>query len=514
MIKQAHIDRIDSLLVLSSDGERPIDDKELLYELTRKLQFTKVNLKFAGKFSREFKTCALYALDDQNRIVCQVGWLDAICRLLNKHGYAVDLCDKSSPLPRPDCYEEDWEGLERNFQFRPAQKECIVAISERISKRLGGVVEAPTAFGKTKVISMICTLYPKAKIDVVTSGLELIHDLRRHLLTVTPEVGVIGGGGKDERRITVVSDKSMAYSNFEADIVLVDEVHKMMTDRSAGLLSRYKHACMFGFTATKETRIDNAHRRMEGIFGPTIFKIDWKKAVELGLIVPVQVIWIPVNLGTLVSRYYESVIRRKRFGYWRNLERNQAIAKVARAFYQEGFQTLILVETVEHLLYLHELLPEFAICYGSLELSGRKLEMFRRRGLLKDVHPLTQRDRMQLKARFEQQDLMGAIATPIWTHGVSFDALQVLIRADGGDSMTNNYQWPGRVTRIDPKTGKSYGIVVDFEDLFDPWALARSRRRRQAYAKAAWNQKTIGRQADQAEDDESRSYSENRTSGG
>jgi hypothetical protein len=83
---------------------------------------------------------------------------------------------------------------------------------------------------------------------------------------------------------------------------------------------------------------------------------------------------------------------------------------------------------------------------------------------------------------------MGAIATPVWATGVSFDGLQVLVRADGGGSETNNHQWPGRVARIDPQTNKSYGILVDFIDRFDRWAYGRSLLRRKTYKKNGWVQ--------------------------
>jgi len=80
------------------------------------------------------------------------------------------------------------------------------------------------------------------------------------------------------------------------------------------------------------------------------------------------------------------------------------------------------------------------------------------------------------------------IATGVWAVGVSFNSLQVLVRAGGGTSETDSIQIPGRVGRIDPDTGKPCGLLIDVMDEFDSGCLANSRKRRQAYAKQGWMQ--------------------------
>lgn len=472
------------LIEISKDGSSPIEDSGLLNALLKKLSFMRRNFNYVTG-EKDFELISMYVFDDKGRLVCQKGWFDAICKILDDYGYKPIIIDERRA--RESAYTEDWDAVLKHFVFRPMQKLCLAKIVSRIRKRLGGIVEAAPAFGKTKLISMVCALYPKAKIDVISYGNELLDDIRRHILQHTPNVGRAYGGYKSEDRITVISSMSLSYIRPDADLVLVDEVHKLATDRCASALGRYQDACMFGFSATPKARLDNLHQRLEALFGPIIFSTQWQEATSAGLLVPILVDWRDVHQGTTVSRYYQNQVLRKRFAYWRNHERNHMIASAARSYYEQGMQVLILVETIEHALFLRELLPEFEVCFSGLT---KGTPQFRRlQGLFPNAKlDVTAMRRRELKSRFENRDLLGAIATPIWATGVSFDGLQVLIRADGGGSEINCHQWPGRVARIDPVTGKRVGVVVDFLDKFDQWTYQRSLFRRRIYTKNGWTQ--------------------------
>ena len=78
------------------------------------------------------------------------------------------------------------------------------------------------------------------------------------------------------------------------------------------------------------------------------------------------------------------------------------------------------------------------------------------------------------------------IATTVWNVGVSFNALEVLIRADGGGSPINDIQIPGRVSRI--SEGKTHGIVHDYLDQFNSSFRSRAKKRSSTYAKNSWEQ--------------------------
>ena len=54
-----------------------------------------------------------------------------------------------------------------------------------------------------------------------------------------------------------------------------------------------------------------------------------------------------------------------RHGYYRHKERNIRIAQAARAFSTQ--QVMIVVRTVEHLLFLRQLLPEYSIVHKGID---------------------------------------------------------------------------------------------------------------------------------------------------
>jgi superfamily II DNA or RNA helicase len=174
-----------------------------------------------------------------------------------------------------------------------------------------------------------------------------------------------------------------------------------------------------------------------------------------------------------------SEVVRKRWGYWRNKDRNKAIAAVARSIPAEE-QTLIMVDTLEHAIYLHSLLPEYTVVhYGNVS-RERNLA-----GVNSTDYRLKPSEVKAIREKFEAGTLKKVIATMTWKEGVDFVNLSVLIRCDGSPSPIGSAQIPGRLSRI--AEGKDKAVLIDFLDEFDPWALRRSKLRVTLYRKQKWN---------------------------
>jgi superfamily II DNA or RNA helicase len=104
-------------------------------------------------------------------------------------------------------------------------------------------------------------------------------------------------------------------------------------------------------------------------------------------------------------------------------------------------------------------------------------------------HPLTSKDRMKLEEAFEKGELLRCVATAtsggVWSTGVDFPHLRVLVRMDGQGSPILNTQIPGRVTRT--TAGKEVGIVIDFDDAFNHTLKGRAERRIAMYRSKGWS---------------------------
>ena len=116
-------------------------------------------------------------------------------------------------------------------------------------------------------------------------------------------------------------------------------------------------------------------------------------------------------------------------------------------------------------------------------MNADSVQRFQSDGLL-DGDPPSKKDVEALQEDFSTGKERRAIATSIWSTGVDFPELAVIIRADGGASKIKDVQMPGRVARL--SKGKDRGILIDFSDSFDAWTLRRARSRRTNYESKGW----------------------------
>jgi superfamily II DNA or RNA helicase len=423
---------------------------------------------------------------DQGAIILLGGYLARVASKLKKANIPTRLLDVSPPRPRPMCFTPRWENLEGRISFRPRQRELL----EVISRVPCGVVKAVTGFGKTTCIGAAALLFPEAKIHVVTKSVDVAERIVRSLKRFLPKVGMVGDGRKQWERVTVITAGSLEHSDGDADFLFADEVHQLATvNFSTTIAGRYLHSRNFGLSATPYARMDGAHAVLEPLFGPMVFDLPYQQAVELGLVVPIRVRWLPIRLARNPVESVKNPVSRKKYGIWTNQDRNRMIA-AAVSDYPEEYQILILVETIEHAVNLGSCLPDFTLVYSTMYPSD--CSAYKRKGLLPpDYKPLTDVDKCRLRDQFEAGTLKRVIATDVWSTGVDFEQLNVLVRADARASDIVDVQGPGRVSRTYTSPDgarKEYGEVIDCIDNFDANFYRRSEGRRKSYKLLGWEQ--------------------------
>ena len=137
-----------------------------------------------------------------------------------------------------------------------------------------------------------------------------------------------------------------------------------------------------------------------------------------------------------------------------------------------------MVETLEHAIYLHKLLPEYAVVHCG---ANKKKTIG---GVSTFKYKMDDKRLDYLRRQFSKGELKKVIATTTWREGVDFPNLAVLIRADGMTSPIAGNQIPGRLSRL--AEGKNCGVLVDFGDEFSSWAERRSKERMGVYRKTGW----------------------------
>lgn len=436
-----------------------------------------------GKYDRklQFIPRQLFRYDTRGRMVCGAGSVGKLVNVLEAQGYVIKYVDKDPPRIRPNCFDVNWDLVEETFTFRAKQKECLQAIASNPF----GIIDAPTGFGKGIIIAMVCLLFPKAKIHIVTPGKDLVSKTVRKLSEYLPNIGQVGIGRKYESRVTVYSADSLHLSDGDADILIADEAHELLAPSYSKQLAKYRFSRNYAFTATPEGRMDNADMKMEVLFGQPIFSMSYQEAVDLGLVVPIRVEWIDLFMDWNPVENKSTLLSVKRWGFWRNHERNAALAKKLEQYIDD--QILVLVDTIEHAIHLKQYLPTFELCYDKL--SGEDRRFYIKQGLLDEDEPImTAQRREQMRLDFESGKLKHVIATGVWATGVSFDALPVLCWAAAGASKIKSTQIPGRVCRIHHQSGKDVGILIDCCDQFDKKCATYSDTRSRYYARHGWEQ--------------------------
>ncbi len=445
-----------------------------------------------------------WAEDHKGRLATSSGFLEKIVDTLQANKYKVDVVwatEEEADLVaarEAEVYKPRWDRIDAlvkdGFKFRYKQREAL----EMIASKECGRIDCPPGWGKGTLIGLVGVLLPKAKIDVTTKRVAVMHQrLYPELSMLLPSVGMVGGGRKIlGKRVMCITADSLHYARPDSDIVLVDEGHEAGSDSFAEKMGVYDHARVWMFSASWGKRLDNKDMRTEAMAGPIRLKVTYQEAVEHEMVVPITVVWgnVIMDVNPASDTLYDE---RKSAAYWTNEYRNKLIARDAR-LYPKDTQVLISVETLEHAMALKRLLPEFKVVYSHRKLKPEEIKWFTKHYPKEfEASQMTDERRRRLTRLYEQGKLKKVIATTVWNVGVNFRHLEVLIRADGGGSPVNDTQIPGRTSRInsavlkdDGTAEKFVGIVHDYLDQFDKGCSIRSQNRGKSYAENGWTQIT------------------------
>jgi len=369
-----------------------------------------------------------------------------------------------------------------DLNTRPDQIDVIGLV---VDSPEGFIVEAPTGWGKSFVVSKICRILPKINIAVLAPGVDIVKTLYKRIRNVIPDVGIIGGGNRLLKRVTVCTMQSVdLLAKHHWDLLLFDEAHRAGGAAiSESLADVFTEAKCVGFTASPHGRTDGADKVVEALFGPIAYKVSYAQGVERGSVVPIQVHMYSVERGPQLTS--TSSYRANLYGIWNNLLRNKLIAKKAMEALasSDDAQVLIMVETAEHAIVLKELLPDFEVVFATAS-KKKTVQRAWELGVKLKKGAMSSEYRDYLRRQFEKREIRAAIATGVWNTGVDFCQLTHLIRAEGLASKIRSIQTPGRLSRL--ADGKEMGILIDFDDKFNPTLKRRADERRREYCRLGW----------------------------
>lgn len=436
--------------------------------------------RFGKGSGNEFTTKTFISpLPNNSGFALPGGAVEEACELLRLHGYQPEIEYRDFHDLRPD-----WVRLKSKVQFRPSQEETLHTLT---SNYFGGLHASP-GYGKSYLIYCMTELYPNSTFDIVADSTVVCRQLYDYLEPYIPDLGLYGDGSKKKGRVTIYTVDSLHHSSGEAHFLLVDEVHSAVTEKACDKYGKYRRARRYWFSATPEGRSDGSDCRVPVLFGRTRAKFSYQDCVRLGLVVNIQVNWLPVDMDYNPIEGESDRTIMGRIAIWRNERRHRILADVINAI-PEDQQVLVLTSRVEHLCHLAPYLKGFQIGFGHSKNSIAEASSWVPYGKISpDVLEDRKRKNQELRKAFASGEVKRMLVTSIWDTGANFPYLQNIFRTDpfdGGE--IKDIQAPGRASRLGDG-GKGVGMLYDAIDRYDDKLYHIARNKRSTYRSQGWDE--------------------------
>jgi superfamily II DNA or RNA helicase len=304
----------------------------------------------------------------------------------------------------------------------------------------GGIVLAATGSGKTAVIAR---LFSRVKIPCLflVNKINLLdqatRDLQAHL---HEEIGHVGAGDRNIKRITVATVQTLARhmgnEQFRTwfqgvQILVVDELHMQMSKKNFKLVNTINPVARFGLTATLQLGEKDVQYNAHAFAGPVLYRFPIKEAADRGVVSKggcLQLLFPPRQLDTAyrhhTERYAGEVIE--------NLDKRKAV----------GRMTIHAIKRERHVLQLVDLRKHYrTMCsraeYNNIRFSGASGD--------------NREERQEVIEKFEKGVTDLLVATRVFTAGVSINAVDTIFDLGERPSVDNVLQKFGRGVRLNGK---------------------------------------------------------------
>lgn len=331
--------------------------------------------------------------------------------------YEITADNRNSEI-RPQI---DFEAI-KDVQFRETQDLALALIATSDC----GIIDCSVGYGKSWLVGVICKAFPRLKILVCTGSVSVVNTLYEYLCKQVPgEIGIIGGGKNlvQGKRVIISTLRGLEKIPSEwPELIAVDECHEISCNDAGKQLMRFVFSRRFGFSASP-VRADGSQLAMEAILGPVIMKMSYEDAAEQGMVVPMRYAMLHCNWCPSICHKEDlSEILMKRFSYWRNEARNRVIADYVYKLLavDKDIQILILCQTLEAAIALHQKLPGFVVAYyGSCDLADIQKRFPKEKYPKLDInsYKLKQKDLNRIRGAFSKGTLKRVISTTVFRQG-------------------------------------------------------------------------------------------------
>ena len=362
------------------------------------------------------------------------GFIDECIKICKDLGLPYTVSDQRPRLPtlsvdKIKAFPDAWQ----------VQKDLLI---KAVNKKRSGCVKAPTRYGKTRLIAMLMDAYKgKKQIVLAAPGVDLMGQLIDDLKELLPgrEIKGIYTGSKTKIQsddITVCSFDSLhKIQKDNVDLLIIDEPHAGVSQGRFPELEQF-YCMRLAVGATLEGRFDGSDKLIKGIFGPKLAVKTFQQGVAEGVLCPIKVFIVDLEfehfrIKTRKGAYDHLLINNENMG---------SLLKRISSHIPDEWQTLAFIQTEKQAKMYMEQCPEFELAINKLFKKKKEREEFFK--------------------RMKDSDVKRCMATSIYSQGVTFPKIRVVINCAGGGGNISSTQRPGRLAQ--KMDGKIYGYVIDF----------------------------------------------------
>jgi len=317
-----------------------------------------------------------------------------------------------------------------------------------------GYIKLPTGSGKTVIFTELVEAADLNTLIVVPTTVlvdqtgekfdEFAHDIA---------VGKIYGYEKNaENNVTITTYTSFLSSvennelNIEeVELLILDEVHKALSDRRMDAVRKFENSIVIGFTATPEYA---SNKKVSDLLQREIHSVNLIEATELGMTSPFSVYLVETNSDI-------SNIRVSSTGDYSTDELEKAINteernEAARLIYEELFK------------------DEKAIAYcTNIQHAEDMTNKFLQHGISAETinGDLTKKQKTEILERFRSGETSVLCNADLLIEGFDEASCNVCLNLRPTLSPIVAEQRGGRVLRLDPSNPEKHAYIVDFFDL-------------------------------------------------
>ena len=398
--------------------------------------------------------------DNPGRIVTMPGFAHKVLEQCRKAGTGFEFIDARTPMPTPN-YEKAFRGL-REYQ---------IPLVGKMLQSGGGILRGSTGMGKTCASAAIIRAFDRR--ELFSRGTPTCvfacpdRDINRknweefqHWLP-DREIGLIMSGTSHKPSDDVVCCTIDSLENIDPNqvgILIVDEMHASASTGRAEKISLFQKARKWGVSATPTGRFDGADIVSEGLYGPIVAEFTYQDGVKTGALVPITVYWLPCPPPVCGLDMYGRFKKREakiRHGSTINDDFGQMVADIFNCT-PDNQQILGIMAFIEQMYHVHKFCNKTGCIHA--ETNADKLASY------PGIPAIKAKERKEIYDAFKDGRLMSMLATHVWSTGVDFRNLNIVVNIGGGGSEIVAKQVPGRASR---KTdGKDHAYIVDF---VHPW---------------------------------------------